>query len=605
MHFVVKVTMNRLFRSQTCFSILSYLYQHQERALYLRELAAGIKADPANVNRELKRLVKEGFVIKESKAKRPYYRIADHPAWAAFLPAVRQASGSGFIGDKAWTAVLELSHPNRFFARCWLHGFVSDEHQYRHESVYAAFHHDRMKLYMDQDAAKDIGERFAAQSSDAGQMESVRQAGAGTIRDLFEFAHLLPQEGASQLSPADVWKLYQRHEQLQRAVSVQAFVTIAADVAWRDAARRLAGDPETAHMLSLSGHPTVAEAEQESLLSLAAAIQADEQLAAKVTRWHEQRLAPHSWEIIGLDSHVFGMAAIPDLPAEQLRLMHEHHRRYGVAGYVSTGEIRPFDHVFADIARLVCHDQDCAATLRRIIGRRAERAERRAGLAARLNLTTEQAERFRLYGEWQHLKQERRLTQEYALYKMRPILETIAVRLSLSLAELDALLPQEIEASLLAKKPVDRASVNERLRSCIYVATADGGRYLVGSDAETCAAALAKPARRPYAVHLRGTTARRGFAAGRVRLVLTAEHAALVKAGEIVVAPLLRPGLVGVLPQAAAFVTEQGGITSHAAILARELGIPCVVSVKNAVSCLFDGQMAEVDADRGIIRASN
>jgi pyruvate,water dikinase len=56
------------------------------------------------------------------------------------------------------------------------------------------------------------------------------------------------------------------------------------------------------------------------------------------------------------------------------------------------------------------------------------------------------------------------------------------------------------------------------------------------------------------------------------------------------------------MAKAAAFVTDQGGITCHAAIVSRELGKPCIVATGNATKVLKDGDMIEVDADVGIVK---
>ena len=56
------------------------------------------------------------------------------------------------------------------------------------------------------------------------------------------------------------------------------------------------------------------------------------------------------------------------------------------------------------------------------------------------------------------------------------------------------------------------------------------------------------------------------------------------------------------MKKAAAFVTESGGLTCHAAVVAREFGVPCIVGYKNAMSDFRDGDMVEVDADNGIVR---
>ena len=56
------------------------------------------------------------------------------------------------------------------------------------------------------------------------------------------------------------------------------------------------------------------------------------------------------------------------------------------------------------------------------------------------------------------------------------------------------------------------------------------------------------------------------------------------------------------MKNAAAILTDQGGITSHAAIISREMHIPCIVGTKIATQVLKDGDLVEVDADNGIVR---
>ena len=56
------------------------------------------------------------------------------------------------------------------------------------------------------------------------------------------------------------------------------------------------------------------------------------------------------------------------------------------------------------------------------------------------------------------------------------------------------------------------------------------------------------------------------------------------------------------MKKAAAFVTDIGGITSHAAIVSREMGKPCIIGTKNATKVLKDGMMIEVNADNGTIK---
>jgi len=72
--------------------------------------------------------------------------------------------------------------------------------------------------------------------------------------------------------------------------------------------------------------------------------------------------------------------------------------------------------------------------------------------------------------------------------------------------------------------------------------------------------------------------------------------------GDILVATVTEPEFVVLMRKAAAIVTDQGGMTSHAAIISRELGIPCIVGTKIATQALQDGDIVTVDANKGIVK---
>lgn len=101
---------------------------------------------------------------------------------------------------------------------------------------------------------------------------------------------------------------------------------------------------------------------------------------------------------------------------------------------------------------------------------------------------------------------------------------------------------------------------------------------------------------------LKGQSAYRGKVSGKVRIVKRTDQAEKVIEGEIIVSPMTTPDFAPAMKNAAAFVTDEGGVTCHAAIIAREIRKPCVVGTKIATQVLKDGDMVEVDADNGIVR---
>jgi len=100
----------------------------------------------------------------------------------------------------------------------------------------------------------------------------------------------------------------------------------------------------------------------------------------------------------------------------------------------------------------------------------------------------------------------------------------------------------------------------------------------------------------------KGTTGYRGVAKGRARIVFNPNKAENFNEGDILVTGMTRPEFLPLMKKASAFVTDAGGMLSHAAIVARELKKPCVLATENATKIIKDGDEIEVDADKGIVR---
>ena len=102
---------------------------------------------------------------------------------------------------------------------------------------------------------------------------------------------------------------------------------------------------------------------------------------------------------------------------------------------------------------------------------------------------------------------------------------------------------------------------------------------------------------------LTGVSASPGMASGPVKVVPEASQIDKVSRGDILVAPMTTPDFVPAMKRAVAIVTDRGGRTSHAAIVSRELGIPCIVGSGEATHKLQDGQIITVDGSRGKVYA--
>ncbi len=105
---------------------------------------------------------------------------------------------------------------------------------------------------------------------------------------------------------------------------------------------------------------------------------------------------------------------------------------------------------------------------------------------------------------------------------------------------------------------------------------------------------------------LRGLPASPGVAVGKVKVVLDIrKDLNKVKQGDILVTKMTTPDAVPAMKKASAIITDEGGMTSHAAIVSRELGIPCIVGTEKATSLLKDGMIVTVDSSKGVVYKGN
>jgi pyruvate,water dikinase len=100
---------------------------------------------------------------------------------------------------------------------------------------------------------------------------------------------------------------------------------------------------------------------------------------------------------------------------------------------------------------------------------------------------------------------------------------------------------------------------------------------------------------------LKGLAASPGVATGVVRIIKNMKDITKVQQGDILVTKMTSPDLVPTMSKSGAIVTDEGGLTAHAAIVSREMGIPCIVGTKTATQVLEDGQRITVDAYKGFV----
>ncbi|MFH1789501.1 MAG: PEP-utilizing enzyme [bacterium] len=209
---------------------------------------------------------------------------------------------------------------------------------------------------------------------------------------------------------------------------------------------------------------------------------------------------------------------------------------------------------------------------------------------------------FRLARELSFVKSLRNDSFFCGFYIIEPLLKEIGKRLGLSLSQVRVCLPGEIQQALsTGNYSVD--DLNNRLAYSVYAILEGKISILTGQAAKDLVNKIkALEPKIEQSNEIKGTVAVPGKVKGMVKVVNEVEDIHKMKDGDVLVSNATYPSLVSAMRKAIAIITDLGGITSHAAIISRELKIPCVVGTKIATKVLKDGDIVEVDADNGIVR---
>lgn len=198
------------------------------------------------------------------------------------------------------------------------------------------------------------------------------------------------------------------------------------------------------------------------------------------------------------------------------------------------------------------------------------------------------------------LRDKRKENQCIMVAGMKLLLEQIAERINLDINLVENIADWEADEFL-----GDKIKLKEKLMAreeVVSIAHEKAGMLLfTGKEAEKIHAILEEKIMKTEQ-ELTGRPASMGKAKGIVRIINKVEDFNKFKKGEILVTSMTRPEFVPIMEKAAAIVTDEGGITCHAAIVSREFGIPCIVGTEIATKVLKNGDVVEIDANEGIVK---
>lgn len=483
-----------------------------------------------------------------------------------------------------------------FFSQIWLHSFVNDfdRHTGRaYKKVLSTYEGYHLWFYFGERDSREVEEhivdRIIADPRYGVEINTgILQAGDQLRNEIATF----PVEKIRDASLPDLWEMYRRHYEVHQECYAWYWIGNATDMFHATFTNRLkiylesvgVSEDEMGQTLATLTTPTKRTpifVEQQELLTIAKKIENDPELFRRL-------LAPDSGTVWG---------ECPEWLQKEIQI---HWQKYHYTKFIFvSGEYTVVDYVaqLQEIFRSGKHASQILVEQMQSLGQaEMKKQELMQGLA----ITSNWQQIFGVFGDFMVSKIYRRYAQLYALHRMDVVIKEIARRMYLTPMQVRFMMKDEVEAMLL-RGEYDEHTFQERTQFCVYYAERGYEEIIIGDEARRLAAEAHRVVDQNITEFL-GQTGCPGYAKGKVKIVIRAEEMGKMNDGDILVSIATDPDIVSAMKRAGAIVTEQGGVTSHAAIVSREIGIPCVIGTKIATRVLKDGDVVEVNANTGLVK---
>lgn len=535
------------------------------------------------------------------------------------------AGYKNFSDADPWILAEEIPDIDFFFAQIWMSSFANDIKKVagvRYSKVISVHQGYHLRFYFGEKSAFNVAEflvnRFV---KEPGLVAEINKKIVEHSDRLRAFAEKLPDSRLERFSAEELWRFYEEHDTLHTEYYEWAWIPVSADMFHSNLTNLLTDhlkslglsheeSNEAFMVLTQPREKSLIQAEQDEFLSLAKMIQDDpyhEKLFKDLFNlFQEKQAAP-----FGLKTHTPEYEAKleekTNLIRDQIKTdiyhaIEEHYRKYYYVKHMWVGKegVHSFDYYLKELVKFVGHNSDARGLLLENERNTREELKKREVLLKKLKLSPDWQALFDGFGDFMVTKIYRRYAQIYAVYRMKAIQNEIARRFNVDLMQVSFMLPGEVKSALLEGK-ISRAVLRGRSEFCVYYTESAEEEIHTGEKARLLAQ-MVEPKKVEAVNEFKGQTGCIGKATGFVKIITRPSDMAKMNQGDILVSIATDPDIVPAMKKAAAIVTEQGGVTSHAAIVSRELKIPCVIGTKIATKVLKDGDLVEVDATRGIVK---
>ncbi len=498
-----------------------------------------------------------------------------------------------------WMLAEDIPDMDFFFSQIWLQCFVNNFAKNtgrayskilcRYEGYHLWFYFGAKDSY---EVAENIVNRIV---NEVGYAESINKNIVLEADKLRKYSKTIPQKNLNKLTNQQLWKIYKTHNDIHTQYYTWCWIPVAADMFHNNLTKRLKqylrdnGVEETKInkyfvILTQPTKKSLIFIEQQELLKIGVVIEKDKKLIKLFQKNKAEQI-------------------IKKLPNNILNLFNKHCSKYyytkhlWVTGeYIVTDYIKQLKDVFVGGISPSILIKKQENDLKKAITEQNK-------LIKKLKLEKKWQKIFLAFGDFMVTKIYRRYAQIFAVYQMDRVLKEIAKRKLLTEKQIRFMTPAGVKEMLLNDK-YNEKELSQRAKDCVCYTEKKYQKIYIGRQAEKILKKVNSKIDKNITT-LSGEIGCPGSARGIVKVIIRAKDMAKMNDGDILVSIATDPDIVPAMKRAAAIVTEQGGVTSHAAIVSRELGIPCVIGTKIATQVLKDGDLVEVDANRGFVKIIN
>jgi phosphoenolpyruvate synthase/pyruvate phosphate dikinase len=263
-------------------------------------------------------------------------------------------------------------------------------------------------------------------------------------------------------------------------------------------------------------------------------------------------------------------------------------------------KVLAMDHFISEIKTALDTNVDIASFVKNTEARLRKIREEKAKIIKSVSLAAKYKKLVKLLDFFCAFQDERKAVALKAHHYLSIFLNEVSRRTGISRSLLYWCTPYEIP--LVLKGKFDVSELKKRQEHMTLIVDVDGMEILTGNTSLKKEKELLGAKSMHGISEFEGMRAQGGKIVGKVVKVLDPREQKRFKEGSILVTTMTSPDFVPIIKKAAAIVTDEGGLTSHASIVAREFGVPCVIGTKISTEVLEDDDTVEVNANHGLVK---